>query len=255
MMNEHTYHAITTGVLVSAVVVAIVLLFVKAPYGRHNKGFLAHGGIPVRWGWLLMELPSPAFIAWGAIVWGVAGPWPNVLLPIMWLSHYVYRAFVYPFRLRAKPGDVMPLLPFVMAVVFNLANGSSNAAAIAGVTGEPAVSEGAFWRFAVGFVVFYAGMYINRRADRMLMNLRAPGETGYKIPRGWLYERISCPNYFGETVMWLGFAFAANTAAAWAFAVFTAANLWPRALSNHQWYREQFADYPEERKAIVPFVL
>ena len=39
------------------------------------------------------------------------------------------------------------------------------------------------------------------------------------------------------------------------FAVYTFANLAPRAFSNHAWYREKFADYPRGRRALIPFVL
>ena len=39
-----------------------------------------------------------------------------------------------------------------------------------------------------------------------------------------------------------------------AFCVFTAANLIPRALSNHRWYRENFPDYPANRRALIPGV-
>jgi 3-oxo-5-alpha-steroid 4-dehydrogenase 1 len=39
------------------------------------------------------------------------------------------------------------------------------------------------------------------------------------------------------------------------FALWTFANLVPRALSNHRWYKEQFPDYPKNRKAILPFLL
>ena len=40
-----------------------------------------------------------------------------------------------------------------------------------------------------------------------------------------------------------------------AFALYTAANVGPRALANHRWYHEKFDDYPKHRKALVPFVL
>jgi hypothetical protein len=39
------------------------------------------------------------------------------------------------------------------------------------------------------------------------------------------------------------------------FAFWTAANLVPRALAYHRWYREEFPDYPAGRKAVVPWVL
>ena len=35
----------------------------------------------------------------------------------------------------------------------------------------------------------------------------------------------------------------------------SAANLVPRALATHRWYRERFPDYPQDRKALIPFVL
>lgn len=33
-------------------------------------------------------------------------------------------------------------------------------------------------------MVFFVGMTINIHSDHVLRNLRKPGETGYKIPRG-----------------------------------------------------------------------
>ena len=85
--------------------------------------------------------------------------------------------------------------------------------------------------------------------------LRKPGETGYKIPRGWLYEKISCPNYFGEFLIWTGWAIATWSSAGVVFVLWTLANLLPRALSTHQWYRQKFADYPAQRRAVIPGIL
>ena len=39
-------------------------------------------------------------------------------------------------------------------------------------------------RFIAGVCMFFAGMAINIHSDYTLLNLRKPGETGYKIPRG-----------------------------------------------------------------------
>jgi steroid 5-alpha reductase family enzyme len=110
-------------------------------------------------------------------------------------------------------------------------------------------------RFLIGVAVFAWGMAINLRSDSLLRRLRKPGETGYKIPHGGLYRWVSCPNYLGEIIEWIGWAIATWSVAGLAFAVYTAANVGPRALSHHRWYRERFEDYPEERKALIPFVL
>jgi len=54
---------------------------------------------------------------------------------------------------------------------------------------------------------------------------------------------------------WAGFGLAAWSAGGVFIFAVTAANLVPRALSTHRWYRERFADYPPARRALIPFVL
>jgi protein-S-isoprenylcysteine O-methyltransferase Ste14 len=109
-------------------------------------------------------------------------------------------------------------------------------------------------RFISGLCIFAAGYYINKQSDNILRNLRKPGETGYKIPEGGMYRFISCPNYFGELLEWIGWAFMTWSPAGIFFVIWTAANLLPRARSNHKWYLEKFPSYPTERKAVIPFV-
>jgi 3-oxo-5-alpha-steroid 4-dehydrogenase 1 len=99
------------------------------------------------------------------------------------------------------------------------------------------------------------GFATNVWADGALRGLRGPGETGYKIPHGGLYEWVSCPNYLGEIVEWTGWGIAAWSPAGLLFALYTVANLAPRALAHHAWYRRSFPQYPPRRKALVPFVL
>ena len=63
---------------------------------------------------------------------------------------------------------------------------------------------------------------------------------------------MSCPNYLGEILEWVGWAVATWSLPGLAFAVWVIANLVPRARSHHRWYRERFPDYPDGRKALVP---
>jgi len=107
-------------------------------------------------------------------------------------------------------------------------------------------------RFILGVIAFIAGFIINRWADRVLRKLRQPGESGYRIPQGGLYRWISCPNYFGEIIEWAGWAMATWSLPGLAFAVWTFANLAPRACAHHVWYHQHFADYPRQRRALIP---
>jgi len=70
-----------------------------------------------------------------------------------------------------------------------------------------------------------------------------------------LYRWITCPNYLGEIIEWIGFALIAGTLESASFAVWTVANLVPRAIQHHRWYRATFDDYPERRKAVFPGML
>jgi steroid 5-alpha reductase family enzyme len=140
------------------------------------------------------------------------------------------------------------------AIFFNLVNGFSLGYYFTHFAGYSTHWFGDL-RFIAGIILFFSGLYINWRADDILIHLRNPTETGYKIPNGWLFEKISCPNLFGELIEWLGFALLCWNLPAIAFFIWTAANLIPRALSHHKWYIEKFNEYPANRKAIIPFVI
>ena len=110
------------------------------------------------------------------------------------------------------------------------------------------------WHFIAGLLIFMIGMMINWKADDMLIKLRKKGDTGYKIPRGFLFEYVSSPNLFGEILEWSGFALMAWNLPALTFAIWTYANLVPRAKNHHDWYHQKFNDYPLNRKIIFPFI-
>ena len=141
-----------------------------------------------------------------------------------------------------------------MAILFNLLNNWVNARQVSALGDYPA-SWLSSPRFLVGCALFLGGFALNVASDRALRNLRAPGETGYKIPRGGAFELVTAPNYLGEIVEWTGWAIATWSPAGLAFAVYTFANLAPRAITHHRWYRERFPDYPRGRRALLPFLL
>jgi 3-oxo-5-alpha-steroid 4-dehydrogenase 1 len=97
-------------------------------------------------------------------------------------------------------------------------------------------------------------MGINLKSDAILIGLRKKGEKNYQIPKGFLFDFISSPNLFGEIIEWTGFAIMAWNLPALSFAIWTFANLVPRSLNHHNWYKENFPDYPKNRKAVFPYL-
>ena len=231
-------------VLFSAAAVFPLLFFVTAPYGRHFRPGWGPA-LGSRLGWVAMEWPSVVLFA---AVW-IANPrfgTPMVtVLGMLWLLHYLQRTFVFSLLLRGS-GRRQALLTVLLANLFNALNATGNAAALVDRPFDAA--------FFTGAILFVMGLLLNVHSDHLLRRLRGPGESGYRVPFGGGFAYVSAPNYLGEIIEWVGFALAAGTLAAWAFALFTFANLAPRALANHRWYREQFTNYPPERRALIPFL-
>lgn len=253
MSGDPGYDRVLLGILILAPVVLISLLFIVAPYGRHHTWELGPT-MPVRLSWMLMESPPLVMFAYFFAQGPNCANLSPLVLAALWMAHYIHRSLIYPLQLRVARSQSMPLGLVAMGFVFNLANTFVNATWIS--------RYGSYSRrwlvdphFLVGVGVFVAGYVINRHSDAILRRLRQPGEGGYKVPTGGLYRWVSCPNYLGEIVVWLGWALATWSLAGLSFALFTAANLIPRALANHRWYKQTFADYPSGRRALIPLVL
>jgi steroid 5-alpha reductase family enzyme len=149
----------------------------------------------------------------------------------------------------------MPWSVVLTGFSFNVLNAYLNARWISHLGSYADAAAREPW-FVAGAVLFFAGLGVNRIADRELFRLRAAsGERRYAIPRGKLFALVSCPNYLGEIVQWSGWALLTLSWPGLAFAFYTLANLGPRAISHHAWYRSQFPDYPPARKALIPFVV
>lgn len=167
--------------------------------------------------------------------------------------HYFHRTLVFPFRMRAD-GKAMPVAVVASGFFFNVYNSYIQARWISHIGVYPSS-----WltspQFLLGVAIFLVGFLGNIWADNVLLNLRDHKEDrSYKIPRGFLYEFITCPNYFCEIIEWLGWAIATNSVAGFFFFLSTLANLGPRAKTHHEWYHKKFNDYPRNRKALIPFL-
>jgi hypothetical protein len=252
MKDKSTFDLIVIGWITLACLIFPILLFVTAPYGRHST---RKWGITIlnREGWILMEIPALLvflfFIATGKsdkniVVW---------IIFSLFTLHYINRSLIYPFRIKTQAKRI-PILIVIMAIMFNTVNGYINGYYLGTMQ-----QYGNAWltdpRFIAGILLFFAGMIINISADEKLIHIRRSRTDGYQIPYGGLFNLISCPNFFGEIIEWLGFAVLCWSLPAVSFLAWTICNLVPRSIDHHRWYKKQFADYPENRKAIFPYLL
>ena len=202
---------------------------------------------------MIMELPVLIVLYLLIIPEILLFSFPYLIMIGLFSLHYINRIFVFPFRLHTK-GKKMPLVIMFSAIFFNMMNGFSFGyyfSHFASYTNEWLSDP----RFVIGVILFFTGLIINWKADSILINLRKPTDIDYKMPAGSLFNKVSCANLFGELIEWLGFAILCWNLPAVTFFIWTAANLIPRALAHHKWYKENFAGYPPNRKAIIPYIL
>ncbi len=255
IFDSTLYDWVLTGMAVMAVIVFFALQKIEAAYGMTYSP---------KWGpslnnkvaWILME--APAFIIM-ALIW-ILSPRAGEIAPCIMAGlfelHYFQRTFIFPLLMRGK--SRMPLTIMLMGMIFN----SINAYLIGGWLFHlaPAGLYTPQWLysplFILGCLIFFAGMAINIHSDHVIRSLRAPGDTRHYIPKKGLYKWVAGANYFGEFTEWVGFAILTWSAAGAVFALWTFANLAPRAKSLSARYTARFGDEftSLHLRYIIPFI-
>jgi 3-oxo-5-alpha-steroid 4-dehydrogenase 1 len=258
--GDVTYDTLLAAALGFAGFVFSVSWLLPSPYGRFASTKFGVNLGP-RVGWFLMELPATASFWW----FYLHGPRRGELVPMifaaMWFVHYANRGFIFPARMRVAKGAKSSFSFMVIAVGW-------------GVTSLHGYFHAAFFtslheyredwlrdpRFLVGLVIYYTCFALNLHSDAIIRNLRtreelAAGDKRYRIPIGGLFRWVTSPSYLTELGAWAGFALCTWSLAGVFVFLISVGNLVPRAFATQRWYRERFADYPPERKVLIPFLL
>lgn len=248
-MLLNLYNIILIPWLILAIISFFLLFKITAPYGKFSNkkfGFL----IDYKLGWFIQEIISPLFLFYFFIIGNGEKSIIHWFLILIWIIHYINRSIIFPLRINIS--SKIPISVICSAIFFNIVNGFINGFHL----GNLATFSNDYifsFNFIFGLLLFLIGALININADNVLIKIKKQ-RKGYQIPKGKLYNLISCPNYLGEMMEWIGFAFMCWSLPSLLFAIWTIANLFPRALSQHKWYKEKF-DYPINRKAIIPYII
>ncbi|XP_022530259.2 3-oxo-5-alpha-steroid 4-dehydrogenase 2a [Astyanax mexicanus] len=251
LCHDSTIHNLSWGFIIGGFLYLLHQVNNHTPYGRYVD--LQHPGVmvPAKAAWLIQELPSFLVPVLLMLTTESSTDLGRYILLWTFILHYFQRTFIYALLTKGRP---CPLYIVVSAVVFCSVNGFLQGHYML----HCARYEAAWYtdvRFILGLFLFFSGMAINIHSDHILRNLRKPGEITYKIPKGGMFELVSGANFFGEIMEWCGYAVAAWSLPAFAFAFFTVCSIGPRAYDHHRYYLEKFEDYPKSRKAVIPFIL
>lgn len=203
-------------------------------------------------------MESPVFIVM-LILWILSERYTNVvcvIFLILFEIHYFQRSFIFPFLIRGK--SVMPLSVILMGVIFNVLNAIMQGGWIFYVAPENMYEIS--WlmtpQFIIGTLIFFAGMIINIHSDYIIRHLRKPGDTKHYLPKKGMFKYVTSANYFGEFVEWCGFAILTWSLSGAVFALWTFANLAPRAAKIYDNYKKEFGNELDTNKVkrIIPFI-
>lgn len=183
----------------------------------------------------------------------LAPTWVAWLAGAAWCAHFARRAaeslWVHRYgKARVPTADVVTEYAYYWG--FAVWNAWSLTA--------PSYEAPAGWLVLAGLVTFVIAELGNARAHRLLRDLRPLGTKQRKIPRGFLFEQVSCPHYLFEILSWVGFALLTQTWAARAFLLLGACILGSWAHARHVAYRKDFDGvdgrelYPATRRALIP---
>jgi 3-oxo-5-alpha-steroid 4-dehydrogenase 1 len=255
MLSLQAFNLFLIVMVVLAVAVFVGLFFVDAGYGKFYQPKWGPS-VDNRIGWMLME--APVFVAMLLLWWfsDRRSDSVRVVFLLLFELHYFHRSFLFPWLIRGR--GRMPLSIILMGALFNTLNALMQGGWI--FYFSPADYYGENWLtglpFLLGTAVFFIGMAINIRSDSIIRHLRAPGDTAHYLPRGGMFRYVASANYFGELVEWTGFAILTWSWAGAVFALWTFANLAPRAARIHQYYAQEFPDEFDPRKVrrIIPFI-
>ncbi len=244
-------------------VVFVILgsIFMPAPYGRFSSDKFGLNLSP-KLGWFLMELPASLMFIYFFFQGKNCFEVVPLLFLVVWLVHYANRGFMFPLLMRTAKGaqgsfGLMVVLTGWLAVGLH---GYLNATYIADVGTHFTLDWLTSPSFIVGITLYYASYVLNIHSDGIIRNLRskeeiAQGSRVYRVPQGGLFKYVSNPSYLTELTGWAGFTLATGSPGGLFIFLISLANLLPRAFKTHQWYNENFPDYPQERKVIVPFLI
>ncbi|XP_053960907.1 polyprenol reductase [Anastrepha obliqua] len=110
--------------------------------------------------------------------------------------------------------------------------------------------------------IFYISWTQQYKSNMILVNLRKDTKSGevkterHLLPTGGFFNMISSPHMFFEVVMYVALLGLLPRSVTWLLIfIWVYSNQLMNALLTHKWYKENFKNYPKNRKALIPFIL
>ncbi|KAJ1887880.1 3-oxo-5a-steroid 4- dehydrogenase [Kickxella alabastrina] len=175
------------------------------------------------------------------------------------MAHFVKRELETAFVHRFSHGTMPLMNVFKNSFHYHMLSGlnlaywvyapaSGQGTALAAKLGNPLL-------MAIFTGVFLFAELSNLSTHITLRNLRPPGTRVRRIPHGYGFDMVSCPNYLFESLAWVAIAAMTRNLAAVLFLIVSSGQMYMWAIKKHKQYRREFPDYPKSRKAMIPLIV
>lgn len=260
MTLESFFYGYQWGMIIVGVLVFIALQFITPGYGItfNNRWGLS---IPSRLGWLIMEMPVfviMLIIYTHSLVSGIKTfNIVTLICLLIFQIHYFQRSFIFPSLMKGQ--SRMPLSIISIGIIFNASNAFIQGGWLFLFSPENYYPISWLWspQFIIGCSLFFIGMYINIKSDRIIRALRKTrNDNNYYLPQGFLFKYINSSNYFGEIIEWCGFAIMTWSIPGLVFVLWSLANIVPRAKAVYKRYTQFWGeDFTKlKRWKIFPYI-
>ncbi|NXG46685.1 PORED reductase, partial [Psilopogon haemacephalus] len=117
------------------------------------------------------------------------------------------------------------------------------------------------WYHVAGVAMYIWASLHQHRCFVILAKLRknksgSVVSLSHKVPSGDWFERVSCPHYLAELLIYIsmGLALGLHNLTWWCVVLYVVFNQALAAALCHEFYQQNFSSYPKHRKAFLPFV-
>ncbi|KAH9521505.1 Steroid 5 alpha-reductase 3 [Dermatophagoides farinae] len=176
-----------------------------------------------------------------------------ILIGLQWLQSL--RRLYETFYVSIYSGNTINLVHYIVGIFFYITIGLATFNDCHLVQSSNSSSSSSM----IAVFIFFTSSAIQYQSHRILAKLRsskAKQNNDYYIPRGGLFEYISCPHYMTEILIYICLWLQSSRSYLWSTMVmFVIANQTIASLMSYRWYRKRFNDrYPTTIKALIPFL-
>ena len=211
-------------------------------------------------GWktvFLVEYAGPLFILAAFANWRLqSGRLSDfqVFACIAYAAHFIKRELETIFVHRFS-NDTMPL----KNIFINSGHYWGSAAIIAYFLTHPLYTAPSETQQYIGAGIFFVSEILNFYCHLKLAWLRPVGTKIRQVPRGFLFDQITCPNYTFEITAWIGYAVMTKIFAVWGFVALSTFILAKWAVGKKKRYLKEFdgldgRDKFPKRAALFPLI-